>query len=138
MFENWQSNLEAYLSYFAEYKLAQALIIFAFTCVLAWLLDHIIIGFVRRLTKKTSVSFDDQLLDFLHHPLHTSIILIGLASATLVLELGDVLEPIIFTVFKMLALLVWTRFVMRLTNYVLNSVAKNQQTAMWLHPQTLP
>lgn len=38
----------------------------------------------------------------------------------------------------MTALLIWTGFVMRLTRYVLYGVSKNQKSAMWLHPQTLP
>jgi small-conductance mechanosensitive channel len=138
MIESWQNAIESYLIYLDEYRVLQALIIFLVAWFLAWILDGIIIGFLRRLTRKTRFNFDDHLLQLLHHPLYTSIILIGLASATLVLALGDTLEPIIFSVLKMLALLIWVRFIMRLSRYVLHGVAKNQQTAIWLHPQTLP
>ena len=106
MFKNWQDNIEFYLSYFSENRLLQALIVFICFWALAWILDRFVISFIRRLTIKTKITYDDQLLSFLHHPLHTSVILIGLASATLVLNPGELLQPFIFTILKMLALLV--------------------------------
>lgn len=138
MFVEWQSKIETYLGFVGEYRLAQALIIIFISWGLAWLLDHLIIGFIRRASKKAEVKFDGPIIDFLHHPIYTSIILLGLGSATLVLNLGDFLEPIIFTLLKMFALLVWARFIMRMTQAILHSFAKNQSRATWLHPQTLP
>lgn len=138
MFIEWQVAIESYLGFVGKNRFAQAVIIFLVFWVLAWLMDHLIIGLIRRITRKAAINFDGPVIDLLHHPVYTSIILLGLASATLVLKLGDIVEPVVFTLIKMIALLVWTRFVMRITQYILHKVARNEKGAAWLHPQTLP
>ena len=138
MFGEWQDDIEILLSFLGEHIWLRALVIVACFWALAWVVDRFVVGTIRLLTRKTSSSFDDDLLEFLHRPIYLSVILIGIASAAVTLNLGEQTRAIVFPIIKMLALLVWTAFAFRLTRYLLRTMAHNPARMKWLHMQTLP
>lgn len=64
-----------------EYALLERLAIVIFYAILAKVFDLIIIRALRRVAQKTSMHFDDFLIDFFHRPFLATVILLGVLHA---------------------------------------------------------
>jgi len=138
MLADLQLSLKPYLGYFGENAWVQSLIVVVITFALAWIFEHLIIASLKKVAHKTSFQIDDQVIELLHHPLRTSVILIGLALATNLMNFGDPVEFIVFSILVSIAYLIWTLFLLRVTKTILRHIAENDQHIPVLHPQTLP
>ncbi len=136
--ENWKSELIHYLSYIGENPIIHAAIILVASWIVAWILDKIIIAYVKRMTAKTTAEFDDQLVDLLHKPVFYSILVMGLSIASSVVKLPVAITDIMFPVLYTILLVLWTLFILRITRIVLHRVAINKKHFPILHQQTLP
>ncbi|RLA13496.1 MAG: mechanosensitive ion channel family protein [Gammaproteobacteria bacterium] len=132
------NTLRPYLGYFGDRVWIQSLVIIIASLLLAWIIDRFIISTLKNLASKTRISFDEQLIDLLHGPIYTSVILIGLALAANILNLGDVFEFVVFSSLQTIAYFVWTVFILRVTKIVLRHIAQDERHIGVLHPQTLP
>ncbi len=137
MVDDWQKHIEVFLQFFGGNVYLQAVIIVALSWIVAWLLNRIIILYLKKLAQRFKI-IDDYLLDILQPPLVASIILIGFGSAIRVVGVSDDIKPIAFSVLQMIALLYWTVFVMKLFKYALNGLAKNRKSVAWVNNKTLP
>jgi small-conductance mechanosensitive channel len=132
---NW---LRPYLTLFGDNAWLQASIVVLSSFMLAWIFNRFISAALRKLVARTRFEFDDDLIDHLHNPIFTSVILAGLALAVNLLKIGEPFDSIIFSVLITIAYIVWTIFLIRVTRSVLRSIANNDQHVAVLHPQTLP
>lgn len=96
MLSNLQTSLQPYLEYFSENDWIQALVIIFASCFIAWVFNRFIITILKKLAAKTTVDFDNQLIELLHKPIYSSVILLGLALAINTLHLGDSVEFLAF------------------------------------------
>ena len=138
MLSDLQNTLRPYLEYFGDYSWIQALVIILASFLIAWIFDHFIISTLKKLAAKTRIEFDNRLIDMLHNPIYTSIILLGLALATHRLGPGEPFDFVIYSGLQSVAYLVWIVLLLRITKLVLGQIAQNDQHLSTLHPQTLP
>jgi MscS family membrane protein len=132
------NTLRPYLGYFGDRVWIQALVIIIASLLIAWIFKRFVISTLKNLASKTQIRFDNQLIDLLHGPIYTSVILIGLALASNILNLGDVFEFVVFSSLQTIAYFVWTVFILRFTKIVLRHIAQDERHIGILHPQTLP
>lgn len=138
MLGDLQNTLQPYLGYFGDHSWIQALIIIIVSFLIAWFFDHFIISALKKLTVKTLIEIDNRLIDMLHNPIYTSVLLLGIALATHRLAPPEPFDFIIFSSLQSIAYIVWTVLLLRVTRLVLGQIAKNDQHLSILHPQTLP
>jgi MscS family membrane protein len=86
MFEQLQSAILPLLTIFGDNRYIQATLAVALSFLAAWLFKNIIITSLKRLALKTLFDLDDHVFGLLHSPIYNSILLLGLASATLILS----------------------------------------------------
>ncbi len=132
------NTIRPYLGYFGDRTWIQALVIAIASLLIAWIFNRFVISTLKNLASKTRIRFDNQLIDLLHGPIYTSVILIGLALAANILSLGDVFEFVVFSGLQTIAYFIWTVFLLRATKIVLRHIAQDKRHIGILHPQTLP
>lgn len=127
---------------FAEYLegrvYLQAGLVVLGTVIIAWAVNVVVIGLIRRAVARTETDFDDQLLESLHKPLFFSIVVFGLSFAASLVDLPDGLRAHLFPLIYTALLLMWTMFAVRFSRLVLRRMAANEQRFAVLHSQTLP
>ncbi|MDH5354459.1 MAG: mechanosensitive ion channel family protein [Gammaproteobacteria bacterium] len=138
MLSNLQASLKPYLGYFGENSWIQALVVIIASFIIAWIFNGFIINTLKKLAARTSFDIDNHLIDLLQRPIHTSVILLGLALATRLMGIGDPFDFIIFSVLQSIAYLVWTLLLLTVTRAVLRHFAQDDKHLPVLHPQTLP
>ena len=138
MLADLQNKILPYLEYFGDHAFIQAGVIIVASFFVAWIFNSFIITFLKRMALKTKHTFDDYLVEALHTPLYYSLLLLGFSSATLVLELGDAAESILFSSIQTLVLIIWVGFLLKTTKVLLKRVARDKKRVHFLHPQTLP
>ncbi len=132
------ARLKPQLALFGENPWLQAAVVLLAALVLAWIFDRFISALLRAMAKRTRFKFDDHLIDHLHGPIYFSVILLGLALATLLLAVPEPFDFIIKSVLLTLAYLVWTLFLLRVTRSMLRFLSQDEKHVAVLHPQTLP
>jgi len=138
MLADLQLTLKPYLGYFGENTWIQALIVVIITFALAWVCEHLMIASLTKIARKTRFQIDDQIIELLQRPLHTSVILVGLALATNLMNFGGQIEFVIFSILKSIAYLIWTLVFLKITKAILRHVAQDNRHFSVLHSQTLP
>lgn len=136
MLEDGQKNIETYLQYFGDNAYLQAAIIVVLSWIIAWLVARVVLLYLKARAEKIKF-IDNYLLDSLQSPLIISIVFIGLGSAISVVGVSDTIKPVAFSVLKMVALIYWTIFIMRLLRSVLGGASKSNNFE-WLNSRTLP
>lgn len=116
----------------------QAIVVIAASCLVALVADRIIVVWMKRLARRSMAKWDDQLIDYLHRPVLTSVILMGFASAVGLMQPSAILMASSFSLLLSLAILVWTQFLLRATRLLLRTVAQDPVRFPALHPKTLP
>lgn len=104
----------------------------------AWLLDAVISRLVRRWARRTAGDFDDGLVDSLHGPVRNSVVLIGVAAATVLAGLPERGRWWVFAILQTLAVLLWLGFGLRLTALVLGALSARADRYRVIDARTLP
>ena len=138
MLKTWQNEIEVYLNYLGENPLLQALVILFIAILVAQVVKRLVVGVIQRFMKSSNIEFDNKLIGSLRRVVFVSIMLLGIASAAVVLKIPEESQPIIFTFIKMVGLLVWTGFFITLSKNILRSMATKPEHFKWLSTQTLP
>ena len=121
-----------------ESKWLQALLVMVCSFLLAWIFDRFISSALRNLAGRTRFKIDDHLIDSLHSPIYTSVLLLGVALSIDLLYVSYPFDSIAFSVLETIAYLVWTVFLLRMVRTVLHYIADNDDHVTILHPKTLP
>ncbi len=138
MFEDLQSFISPLLTVFGDNRYIQALLAVALSFLAAWLFNSVIITGLKKLALKTHFDLDDYLVGLLHTPIYTSILLLGFASANLLLSPPTLYLNIIYSLIKSIALITWVIFFLRINRTLLTRLAKNEKRIKIVHQQTLP
>ncbi|NKB32528.1 MAG: mechanosensitive ion channel [Pseudomonadales bacterium] len=138
MFEEFQSVILPALSVFGDNRYIQALLAVALSLVAGWMFDRIIITALKNLASRTRFDLDDHVIGLLHTPIYSSILLLGIASATLILSPPELYLNIGFSLLQSIALFVWVVFLLRSNRIMLTSIASNEKRIKIVHHQTLP
>ncbi len=138
MFEDLQSFISPLLTVFGDNRYIQALLAVALSFLVAWLFNSVIITGLKKLALKTHFDLDDHLVELLHAPIYNSILLLGFASANLLLSPPILYLNIIYSLIKSIALITWVVFFLRINRTLLTRLAKNEKRIKIVHQQTLP
>ncbi|MFP6839414.1 MAG: mechanosensitive ion channel domain-containing protein [Pseudohongiellaceae bacterium] len=138
MFEQFQSFISPALTVFGDNRYIQAMLAVILSFVAAWIFNRVIITGLKKLALKTHFEFDDHLFSLLHSPIYNSILLLGLASASLILSPPQLTLNIIFSVIQTIALVVWATFFLRANRMLLTRISRIDDKIKIVHPQTLP
>ena len=138
MLDKTQSIIESGVAFLGDnHFLAAVLIVFA-SFVVAWLIDRYFIGLLEKLASKTRGYLDDRLIKDLRRPLFSTVLILGLASATVVLRFSDGVQLTISSVLQMLAVMVWTLFALKAIPVILRGLAEPNRAPAVVNSQTLP
>lgn len=138
MLDDLQKTVETYLGFFGDNIFMQAVIVIICSWILAIIFDRVVIAKAKIIVGNTNSEMGSLIVKFLHRPLFFTILLIGLASATLLLKVSDNFQAIIFSVLSTIAIFVWTQFSLRISKLGLMSFAKNPDKVDVLNSKTLP
>lgn len=138
MLDELQIALSPYLAMVGESPWLQATVVMGCSILLAWIFDHFISSSLSNLARKTSITVDEHLVEFLHGPIYASVILLGLALSINLLQVPEPFSVVSFSILETIAYLVWTLFLIRVTRSVLRFISGNESYVTVLHPQTLP
>ena len=138
MLDDLQKTVETYLGFFGDNIFMQAVIVIICSWILAIIFDRVVIAKAKIIVGNTNSEMGSLIVKFLHRPLFFTILLIGLASATLLLKVSDNFQAIIFSVLSTIAIFVWTQFSLRISKLGLKSFAKNPDKVDVLNSKTLP
>jgi len=106
--------------------------------IVALIIDRLLIRLLRRLSRTTRSSLDDQLVALLSAPLFQSIVLLTIAMAANLLELGESLANSLIALLQSYAVLIWSLFLVRFARSVLRRMAQHPTRFALLRNQTLP
>ncbi len=95
----------------------RGLVVLVFYLLLAKTVDLLMDKLLKRLAKRTSVSFDDQLILFLHTPVCWTIVFVGMLHAQMYLDLSSPWSVVCPNVVKSLILFVWWAACMRFATW---------------------
>ena len=138
MLNDLQTGLAPYLALLGGNPWLQAAVIITLSLLLAWIFDRVITATLRRLAKRTPFAFDDYVIEYLHGPVQTSVVLLGLALAANLLELPETYDFVVFSALLSIAYIVWMLFLMRLLRAIVAFLARDDNKISLLHTQTLP
>ena len=130
----WQTVVD----FLQPYPQLQAILIIIVFLVLAFAVDRVITGSIKRLVSRTETSFDDRLVAILHRPIFTTVALIGLIAATLRLDLNSALRLTTIGIVKTLLVLIWLAFALRFSSMMLGAMKKHQDRFQFVQQTTEP
>jgi hypothetical protein len=98
MLNDLQAWLLPYLGVVGENKWLQALLVMVCSLLLAWIFVRFISSSLRNLAGRTRFRIDDHLINCLHSPVYTSVLLLGMALAINLLQISDAFDAITFSI----------------------------------------
>ena len=119
-------------------KYLQALIVTVIFLLLAKMADFIKWGVLAKVAARTSTKVDDYVVKSLHTPLKTTVVMIGLGIATLLLELPPAGRYLVIGILRTIVIFVWLRFAIQVCSDILGYVSKNRDRSELVQAATLP
>lgn len=138
MFADLQSFISPLLAIFGDNRFIQAALAIALSLFVALIFDRVIIKGLKNLASRTRLDLDDHVIGLLHTPIYASILLLGFASALLILSPAQLYLGIGFSLIKSIALIMWVMFLLRSNRILLTRISKNDKRLKVVHQQTLP
>ena len=133
-----QALYESWLAIFGPNPYLKALGIVLIFAVFALIFNLVIIRFLKRVTAKTAIEGDDRILDLLQRPLFVSLVIVGLAQATRVLQLPENVLFVTLSILKTIAVFVWTSFAIKFAKFLLNKISAGRKERQLIQKSTLP
>jgi len=131
-------TLTQWLSHLTVNMWLQALIVVGASIFLAKLFDWLCTGIFKVLTARTKTTADDAVLAALHAPVMNSVVLIGLAVATRLLQFDATVEMVTSRTLLTIGLIVWATFAFRVVGIILRAASKNQNRYHAVQDSTFP
>jgi len=138
MLGDLQTWLEPYLGVFGSNVWLQAMVAVAGSLIVALIFERVICGALKKLAARTRFRVDDYLIDHLHRPIYLTLVMVGLALAVNLLQLGEPFESIAFSILLTIGYIIWTIFLIRATRALLGAMASSDLGPSAINPQTLP
>lgn len=111
-------NLLNQFQYLNEHLLLKQIFLVFIYIVLAKLVDLFIDKILRSITSRTSYTFDDKLIDFLHTPIYATVVMVGLLHALSLQEMASIWGTILPNIIKSITLLIWLITAVRMVSFV--------------------
>ena len=128
---------EKIVEFFAN-PLVRSGTIIAGSFLAALLVNVILSRYAVLLTRKTKTDLDDQLINALKRPLFISILLIGVAWASLQFKVKPSYAFVLYGILKTVAVLVWASAGLRLGTAILQLISRHAGKVALIQPRTLP
>ncbi len=130
-------RLHPYLSYFGEHAYLQAIAVIIIGYFIAKLVNWGLSRLVHLILKKTRTLFDDHVVELLRGPAFASVFLVALSIAA-VLVLEGSMETATLSLFKSVAVVIWTLFLLQLARLILRAMSGTPDRFAIIRSQTLP
>ena len=122
-----------------SYHWAASLIVGLGSFVVAWLVERIILGVLRRIAATTKTRLDDLVLDLLRRPIFFSLLFIGFDWSVRLLDPpGTITESMTRSVMYTLAIFLWSLALVRMSSLLLRALSKRKSQTGLMQPRTLP
>ena len=115
-----------------------ALLVLAASLVLAKIMDLVVVPVIRRWSRLTETTFDDELIGILRRPMFMSIILIGLGVTADILEFDEPVSRVTLAILKTIAIFIWTLFIARFLRLILLYLSDDGSRYQIVQERTLP
>jgi small-conductance mechanosensitive channel len=138
MLDKTQSIIESSVAFLGDNHILAAVLIFFASFLAAWMINRYLIALLEKLASKTKGYLDGRLIRDLRQPLFGTVLILGFASATVVLRLPDGIQSTISSVLQMLAVLIWTLFALKLIPVLLRQLAEPNRAPAVVNVQTVP
>jgi small-conductance mechanosensitive channel len=136
--EKIHSLYDSWLAIFGPNPYLKALGIVLAFAAFALIFNFVVIRFLKKLTAKTAIEGDDQLLALLQKPLFVSLLVVGLAQATRVLQFPEIVIYITVAVLKTIVVLVWVSFAIKFSKFILTVLSGRTDNGQLIQISTLP
>ncbi|WDE09443.1 mechanosensitive ion channel family protein [Thalassomonas haliotis] len=138
MQEQWQQLLATSISLFVDDIYLQALAALVGFCFIGLLFDRVLALWLKFFSGKQQAANELPLLEYFRRPLFYSLILTGLASASLLLALAESVLSVIFSVLYTLAIIIWAQLLLKISKKTLQGFSSHPEKVKVLTPKTLP
>jgi len=120
-----------------ENHLLQATALIVSSIVLAKLSEWVLVRVVGGWAKRTTVTFDDELLQRLHRPIFLSVLVAGLWLTAEVLELPASIQRITLGTLATILVVVWLAAALRILSLIVEALSRSGRSRL-VEPQTAP
>ncbi|MDN3653014.1 mechanosensitive ion channel family protein [Thalassotalea ponticola] len=131
-------NLTAFFNVVAQNSLLHTALALLLAWIVAWILDRIVIAWLRIVIAKTNLGLDESLINLLRKPLFYTIFVLAFIFANTLVPISRFISTIVIPIFISLLLILWTAFLLKVTKILLQRMANNENHFPMLTPQTLP
>jgi small-conductance mechanosensitive channel len=138
MFEQFQAAITPILNAFGQNPYTQAAMVIVLSFVIASIFKYVIIVGLKKLMSRSNVNMNSNILELLHSPVYFSFLLMGFASAALILKPNALYLHIIFSTLQSLSIIIWSVFLLRANRAMLISIARNPNRINAINNKTLP
>jgi len=121
----------------------RALIIIGLAFVAAFVIDWVVVRFLRVVARRTKSAADDRLIAMFHRPIQFTVLLGGLYFASLQLGLNEQYPDVdwegrIRSLLLTILIIVWTVFAARFSVFLMKVLSKGTERFQVIEPRTLP
>ncbi|MEL7186685.1 MAG: mechanosensitive ion channel family protein [Pseudomonadota bacterium] len=113
-FTDFTDSLQQYVELIGPNAYLQAAIIAFVFIVIGKVADWILSSVIARIAKRSTNEYDDEFVALVHRPIFLSFVLIGLALATLRIDMPDAPTFVTIGILKTIAVFVWYSTIMQL------------------------
>ncbi len=115
-------NILNQISPLAKHLLLKQFALVLIYAVFAKITDLFIDKFLRRLTAKSKITFDDHLVDCLHSPVYWSIFCVGVLHALVLNDNPPAYQPVLAKVVKSFILVLWVIAAIKINNLIFDRI----------------
>ncbi len=130
--------LEEWMTWIRDHPPVLALLVLIGAALSARLVDIVLCRVLKRLARRTRTQLDDRVIDLLHRPIFSSVLLLAVYFSLLPLHLHPALFGVIVGLGKTIAIVMWTVTALRLGTAVLESLSRLSERVHWLDTRSLP
>ena len=138
MLEQLHQAISPLLTFFGDNIYYQAALVIVLCFVVAAIFKYVLIAGLKSLVTRFNLGLDGSFLTLLHTPIYYSLLLLGFASATMILAPEEVYANIATASLKSVAILIWTAFALRANHALLLNVSLNPKRFHAVNSKTLP
>ena len=138
MLEQFQTRITPFLTLLGDSLIMQASMVIIISFLVASIFKYIVISGLKKLITRSQFNWGNGLLDLLHKPIYYSVLLLGLASALLIVQPLDMYFYIASSIIKSLGLLIWTIFMLKASSIFLKGAAVHPVRFSSFNHKTLP
>ena len=136
--EKIQELYTSWLAIFGPNPYLKAVGIVILFAALAVIFNFIIVRLLKRITAKTSFQSDEKIVDLAQSPIFSSLVIVGLAQASKVLNIPENILAIEISILKTIIIFIWTAFAIKFSKYLLTRISEKQKKVKIIQKSTLP